>query len=122
MSSLRRHHGRVRHFVDDDAGYQHWLANEPDGFVINTYRAPSSACLVLHRATCKTISGPARGFTFMGEYSKVCGTREELERFADGIGGAARPCRICLRDFAVPSRGGAITVHCACSWQAAATM
>jgi hypothetical protein len=72
----------MRHFVDDDAGYQQWLSNEPDGFVINTYRSPSSAYMVLHSATCRTISGqPARGTTFMGEYSKVCGTREELQRF-----------------------------------------
>ena len=97
----------MRHFVDDDAGYQQWLSNEPDGFVINTYRSPSSAYMVLHRATCKTISGqPARGTTFMGEYSKVCGTREELQRFSGSLGGEARPCRLCLRQVAVPSGGG----------------
>jgi hypothetical protein len=97
----------MQHFVDDDAGYQQWLTDEPGGFVINTYRAPSSAYLMLHRATCKTISGrPARGSTFMGEYSKVCGAREELQRFADSLGGEAGPCRICLRELAVPSRGG----------------
>lgn len=62
---------------------------------------------MLHRAACKTISGrPARGSTFMGEYSKVCGTREELQRFAGSLGGEPRPCRICLRELAVPSRGG----------------
>ena len=107
MPSLPGHDGRMQHFVDDDAGYQQWLTNEPDGFVINTYRAPSSAYLVLHRSTCKTISGrPARGSTFMGEYSKVCGTRGELERFADSLGGEAKPCRLCLRELAVLSRGG----------------
>jgi len=97
----------MQHFVDDDAGYQRWLTNQPDGFVVNTYRAPSTIYLVLHRSTCKTISGrPARGSTFMGEYSKVCGTREELERFADSLGGEAKPCGLCLRELAVPSRGG----------------
>jgi hypothetical protein len=97
----------MQHFVDDDAGYQQWLMNKPDQFVINTYRAPSSAYLMLHRAACKTISGrPARGSTFMGEYSKVCGTRDELQRFADSLAGEARPCRICLRELAVPSGGG----------------
>jgi hypothetical protein len=95
------------HFVDDDAGYQQWLTTQPDGFVINTYRVPSTAYLVLHRSTCKTISGrPARGSGFMGEYSKVCGTREELERFADSLGGEAKPCGLCLRELAVPSRSG----------------
>lgn len=97
----------MQHFVDDDAGYQRWLTNQPDGFVVNTYRTPSTVYLVLHRSTCKTISGPpARGSTFMGEYSKVCGTREDLERFADSLGGEAKPCLLCLRELAVPSRGG----------------
>jgi hypothetical protein len=94
----------MQHFVDDDAGYQQWLANGPDGLAINAYRVPSSAYLVLHRAACKTISGrPARGSTFMDEYSKVCGTRDELQGFADSLGGEARPCRICLRELAVAS-------------------
>lgn len=97
----------MEHFVDDDAGYLQWLANQPDGFVIDTYREPSNRYLMLHRATCKTISGrPARGSTFMGEYSKVCGTREDLARFAHSLGGDAKPCRLCLRELAVPSPGG----------------
>jgi hypothetical protein len=107
MSWLQGHHGRMQHFVDDDAGYQQWLTIQPGGFVINTYRAPTAAYLVLHRSACKTISGrPARGSGFTGEYSKVCGTREELERFAGSLGGEAKPCRLCLRELAVASRGG----------------
>jgi hypothetical protein len=83
-SSAQGHHGRMQHFVDDDAGYQQWLTTHQDQLVINTYRTPSSAYLMLHRAARKTISGrPARGSTFMGEYSKACGTREELQQFAD---------------------------------------
>lgn len=42
----------------------------------------------------------------MSEYSKVCGTREDLERFADSLAGDAKPCRIRLRKLAAPSRGG----------------
>ena len=44
----------MQHFVDDDAGYQRWLTNQPDGFVINTYRTPSTVYLVLHRSTPAT--------------------------------------------------------------------
>ena len=62
---------------------------------------------MLHRARCKTISElSGRASTFTGEYSKVCGAREDLESFARGLGGEAKPCRLCLRDFAVLSRSG----------------
>jgi hypothetical protein len=68
--------GGMRHFVDDDAGYLAWLAGHPADFVINTGRSPSAAYLMLHRASCRTISGtPARGSTFTGDYTKICGDR-----------------------------------------------
>jgi hypothetical protein len=68
--------------------------------VVNTYRTPSAAYLMLHRASCSSISGePARGLTFTGgEYIKVCGGREEAEDFASKLAGQARPCGMCLRD------------------------
>jgi hypothetical protein len=87
----------MQQFVDDDHGYLDWLDHHPDGFVINTGRTPSAAYLMLHRASCGTISGkPASGTTFMGEYAKVCGERNELEEFARHLGGHAQPCRLCL--------------------------
>ena len=96
----------MRHFVDDDDGYAAWLADHPDAFVINTGRRPAAADLMLHRASCGTISGmPARGSTFTGEYSKVCGDREELEAFARQLGGQARPCGVCLRQSFRPDGG-----------------
>lgn len=73
----------MQRFVDDDRGYLDWVDHHPDGFVVNTARTPSAAYLVLHRASCGTITGkPARGITFTGEYAKVCGERNELEEFA----------------------------------------
>jgi hypothetical protein len=88
--------GRVEHFVDDDAGYLDWLARHPDGFVINTGRTPSAAYVMLHRADCSTINGrPARGATFTGDYSKVCGDRDELEDFAGQLGRKAQQCGQC---------------------------
>jgi hypothetical protein len=88
----------MRHFVDDDAGYARWLAEHPEGFVVNTYRTPSVAYLMLHRAGCSTISGaPARGLTFTGgEYIKVCGSRAEAEDFSCQLGGQTTPCGLCL--------------------------
>src|ERR1700722_12789244 len=95
----------MRRFVDDDRGYLDWLDHHPDGFVINTGRTPSAAYLMLHRASCGTISGkPASGTNFMGEYAKVCGERNELEEFARHLGGHAQPCRLCLAQRGQPAQ------------------
>ena len=88
---------RVQRFTDDDRGYLDWIDHHPDGFVINTGRTPSAAYLMLHRASCGTITGqPARGATFTGQYVKVCGERDELEKFSGHLGGHAQPCGLCL--------------------------
>jgi hypothetical protein len=93
----------MQHFVDDDHGYLDWLDHHPDGFVINTLRTPSAAYLMLHRASCGTITGkPARGTTFTGEYAKVCGERNELEEFTRHLGGHAQPCGLCLAQRGQP--------------------
>jgi hypothetical protein len=98
--------GSMRHFVDDDASYLGWLAEHPAGYVINTGRNPSAAYLMLHRTNCGTISGiPARGSTFTGQYSKVVGGCDELEAFARGLDGQARPCGLCLRQPVAPDGG-----------------
>jgi hypothetical protein len=69
-----------------------WLDHHPDGFVINTGRTPSAAYLMLHRASCGTITGkPARGTTFTCEYAKVCGERNEIEEFARHLGVTRSP-------------------------------
>lgn len=87
----------MRHFVDDDAAYLQWVADHPGGFVINTGRHPTPTYLKLHRSSCRTIRGlPAGGSTFTGDYTKLCGEREELEAFAHQLGGAAQPCGLCL--------------------------
>jgi hypothetical protein len=97
--------GGVERFVDDDPGYLDWVARHPEDFVINTGRAPSASYLMLHRAQCGTITGrPARGTTFTGDYAKVCGGREELEAFAEQLGGHPQPCGLCLNQRAQPSR------------------
>lgn len=80
----------VRHFIDDDTGYRRWLARHHDGYVINTYHSVSPRYMVLHRATCLSISvfspETAGGFTER-QYSKACGdTIEELRAWARANG------------------------------------
>lgn len=86
-------------FQDDDDGYARWLSAHQvaDAFVLNAERRPGPSYLVLHRATCYTISGdPARGQHWTHDPIKICGDRAELEVFAGSIGGATQPCGHCL--------------------------
>jgi hypothetical protein len=48
----------VERFQDDEAGYERWLADHPDLFVLNTARIPAPNYLVLHRATCHMPAAP----------------------------------------------------------------
>ena len=48
--------------ADGDTGYLAWVAGHPRGCVVNTFRKSDRRYLMLHRATCGTITGnPARG-------------------------------------------------------------
>lgn len=89
----------MRVILDDDAAYLRWVAAHPGGWVVNCHRRPSANYLVLHRATCGTITGvPARGRTWTeGDYAKVCSEdAAELSRWASGtVGGQLHPCPLC---------------------------
>jgi hypothetical protein len=82
-------------FVDDEAGYLSWLRDHPQGYVLNTDRSPRAAYLILHRATCRTISGRSDNWTH--NYAKVCAdTVSELEVWARAkTGGFLTHCGIC---------------------------
>ena len=88
-------------FNDDDDGYLAWLAQNPEGFVINTYRPPSPGYLRLHRAGCSTISGePPNGKYWTRTSTKICGSRAELENWArNRIGGDVYYCPQCLPEL-----------------------
>ncbi len=84
-------------FVDDDTGYLRWTQRHPSGFVVNADRQPRPGYLVLHRATCPTITGtPARGSAWTKDYIKVCAVDgSPLERWAKRLGGSLRSCGRC---------------------------
>ncbi len=89
----------MRTFDHDDAGYLAWIDANPHGLVVNAYRRPTPDYLILHRATCKSISRtppePIRWTT--SAFIKVCSTnRPELERWArETTGGTLSPCGMC---------------------------
>ena len=64
----------LTYFDNDDAAYLEWLARNPDGYVVNVRETLSPDYVVLHRATCPTISRPQEpGAYTERSYRKLCG-------------------------------------------------
>jgi hypothetical protein len=86
-------------FDGDDNGYLARVGANPDGYVVNSLRQPRADYLILHRATCKSISRtppePIRWTT--GDYIKVCSPNIlKLEQWArDATSGTLSPCGLC---------------------------
>lgn len=76
-------------FDSNDVEYHSWLAQHPDGYVLNLQRNPSSTYSVLHRASCYSISrqsGVLGKFT-QRQYIKVCADEvAPLVTFVSGLG------------------------------------
>jgi hypothetical protein len=88
----------VTKFVDADADYLAWIEAHPNGFVVNAYRVPTAHYLIIHRASCGTISGtPARGDRWTTEYCKACSLDVgALQDWAKRrTGGELHPCGLC---------------------------
>lgn len=87
----------VRHFVDDDHSYVGWLIGNKYGFVVNTYKVPSSRYLWLHFADCREINNSGGKNWTTTDYSKVCASNVEvLERWAEEeLGGELTRCKKC---------------------------
>ena len=81
-------------FSHDEAGYARWLTGHASGYVLNCDHVPNQRYLVLHRASCSSISGtPSRGDTWTVAYAKVCaGSLAALDVWAQERTGA-RPSR-----------------------------
>jgi hypothetical protein len=84
----------VKEFDNDDDYFQ-WLADNPNAFVLNTWRPSSPSYMCLHRASCRHISEPTHengpgGFTER-RYVKIGATEiESLREWAAEHGRANR--------------------------------
>jgi hypothetical protein len=86
----------------DEEPYRRWLQAHPTGLVLNSRRVIDPTYMVLHRATCHSISQPTRSkakdpFTGRG-YIKVCADRREhLIAWIAGYGGSgfSKVCGLC---------------------------
>ena len=91
-------------FDGNDADYMAWLVRNPDGFVVNIRRQPDPDYMLLHRASCHSISRYTKstspgGFTERS-YIKVCaGSIEELRdwvrRNGRADGSFSKECSLC---------------------------
>ena len=91
-------------FIEEDEAYLHWIDENQSGFVVNAYRRPSPAYLVLHRAVCPQISTVTRTNWTTKQYIKVCSTDlDQLKAWAQReVDGDLRPCGFCCKDLKVP--------------------
>jgi len=90
--------GDVLVFEDDDAGYLDWISSHPGGFVVNANRPPTAGYVVLHRATCRTVSGdPTNGRAWTADYLKACSENgASIGRWVrEATGEVPSPCGIC---------------------------
>ncbi|MFM5968695.1 MAG: hypothetical protein ACKOQ8_06635 [Micrococcales bacterium] len=80
----------MKHFANDEAGYLNWIAENPEGFVLNVERSPRPSYLVLHRATCSTIAKPRDdgAYTDRGYQKVVASDLNELRGYARRVGRA----------------------------------
>jgi hypothetical protein len=86
-------------FDNADADYVRWVDAHPGGYVINTYRKPHPDYLILHRATCKSISRtaepPVRWTT--SDFLKICALKiVEIDAWCQQETGVpSQPCGQC---------------------------
>ncbi len=94
----------ITEFVGDDAAYLDWLAGHPSGFVLNIRSWCDPSYMVLHRATCRTISVTVDGAAFGGfterAYRKICAdTIDELHGWTKSHGrpdgSFSKRCKLC---------------------------
>lgn len=91
-------------FENDDLAYLQWLRDNPSGYVLNVRVTADPGYVVLHRATCASISSDRRAANaYTGaEYRKICSNDiDELARAAKAEGRSdgsfSKRCAHCCR-------------------------
>ncbi|MBF0537641.1 MAG: hypothetical protein HQL03_05215 [Nitrospirae bacterium] len=92
----------IETFNNDEKGYQAWIENNPDGFVIDSNPNPSTESLYLHTAACRTINPFRRkpkGRNAPKSYIKMCSkNRKDLENWAmRKLRITLKQCQICFK-------------------------
>lgn len=92
-------------FDNDEGEYQRWLKNNPEGYVLTTFRDIAPTYMSLHRASCRMISQYMKNMAtdaFTGQkYIKICSRSSNAlvawikEHGGDGF---TKLCSICAPD------------------------
>lgn len=92
----------MKKFENDDRAYLSWLQSHPNGFVLNVRRLPDPDYVVLHRASCGSISSKKNAENaYTGRlYRKVCALAvDELAKAAKAEGRKdgtfSKRCKLC---------------------------
>jgi len=89
----------------NDEAYLGWVADHPEGYIVNTNATINPAYMVLHRCWCEDVTDKQRyeiGAYTQRHYAKVCAeSQEELREWVKKYGRpdgsfTGRECR-CLR-------------------------
>jgi len=92
----------VVQFCKDDLSYLAWIAAHLDGFVLNVKRKADPDYVILHRASCGSISNDKQApGAFTGRsYRKICADnvadlRRAAEREGRSDGSFSKRCGLC---------------------------
>jgi hypothetical protein len=80
------------HIVDNDREFRNWIAQNPDGYVLNANRKPRERYLVLHTARCP--EWQTESTLTEGSYSKIVASSEEDIRDWMALVGFSRNAKI----------------------------
>ena len=94
----------MRVVVNDDRGYLDWVAANKSVYVLNSYVHPSRDYLILHKATCGSITSASRTHYTSRGYIKVCAMDiESLAAWArEETDAGPCPCGLCKPEYPTP--------------------
>jgi hypothetical protein len=83
----------IRRFGNDD-DFLAWLANNPDGYFVNSKVVPTPNYLILHASGCPQFKGNGNWTKVSSKHGST--DRRALEDWAKSVGGTVILCRRCM--------------------------
>jgi hypothetical protein len=89
---------------ESDVAFTHWVDAHPDGFVLNTRASPAPTYMILHKASCSSISPDRKGIEAgaytQRAYRKICADdveelRSWVQRHGRSDGSFSGRCKMC---------------------------
>lgn len=89
----------MKEFKNDENSYLRWIEENPNGYIVNSWNPPTKSYLIIHKATCGSISSTKIGNYTAPDMMKTCSLNlDELEKWAkEKVGGKLNPCKKCFK-------------------------